>query len=39
MRLPLSEEEKNYLLYGTSLNKDQFHKELLGKMTYDIIMR
>lgn len=38
-KIPLSEEEKNRLVYGTSLDKNQFHKELLGKMTYDIVMQ
>lgn len=33
----LSEDEKNCLIYGTSLNKNNFHKEMLGKMTYDIV--
>lgn len=33
----LSEEEKNCLIYGTSLNKNNFHKEMLGKMTYDVV--
>ncbi len=38
-QIPLSEEEKNHLIYGASLDKSQFHKELLGKMTYDIVIR
>lgn len=33
----LSEDEKNCLVYGTSLNRNKFHKEMLGKMTYDVV--
>jgi len=36
-KLSLPEEEINRLRYRTSLDKEQFHKELLGKMTYDIV--
>ena len=35
-RLPV--EDVNRLFYGTSLNKDKFHKELLGKMVYDVVV-
>lgn len=35
-RLPA--EDVNRLFYGTSLNKDKFHKELLGKMVYDVVV-
>lgn len=35
-RLPA--EDVNRLFYGASLNKDTFHKELLGKMVYDVVV-
>lgn len=34
----LSAEDINRLVYGTTLNKNNFHKELLGKMVYDIVV-
>ena len=33
----MTEEEKNRLRYGTSLKRENFRKELLGKMTYDVV--
>lgn len=33
----LSAEDVNRLFYGASLNKNKFHKELLGKMVYDVV--
>lgn len=35
-RLPT--EDVNRLFYGASLNKDKFHKELLGKMVHDVVV-
>ena len=34
--LRLSAEDVNRMVYGTTLSRERFHKELLGKMTYDI---
>lgn len=34
--LCLSAEDVNRIIYGTTLSRERFHKELLGKMTYDI---
>lgn len=35
--LRLSAEDVNRLVYGTTLNKERFHQELLGKMVYDVV--
>lgn len=35
--LVMSEEEQNRILYGTSLSEENFGKELLAKMTYDVV--